>query len=122
MSTGHHEERLAQKPLLETFLVISALTRCRVLFFFSGLEVNLVSDYFLDHSRASNPLLEGFPNGSADKESGCNAGDTGDVGLFRGLGGSTGGGNGKPLQSSFLKNPMDRGVWQATVHEVTSQT
>ena len=90
--------------------------------FFSGLEVNLVSDYFLDHSRASNPLLEGFPNGSADKESGCNAGDTGDVGLFRGLGGSTGGGNGKPLQSSFLKNPMDRGVWQATVHEVTSQT
>ena len=68
MSTGHHEERLAQKPLLETFLVISALTRYRGFVFFSGLEVNLVSDYFLDHSRASNPLLEGFPDGSVGKE------------------------------------------------------
>ena len=24
-------------------------------------------------------------------------------------------GNGKPLQSSCLENPMDRGAWQATV-------
>ena len=24
-----------------------------------------------------------------------------------------------PLQYSCLKNPMDRGTWQATVHEVT---
>ena len=27
-------------------------------------------------------------------------------------------GNGKPLQYSCLENPMDRGVWQATVHGV----
>ena len=26
--------------------------------------------------------------------------------------------NGNPLQYSCLKNPMDRGVWQATVHRV----
>ena len=26
--------------------------------------------------------------------------------------------NGNPLQYSYLKNPMDRGAWQATVHEV----
>ena len=39
------------------------------------------------------------------------------------LGRSPGEGNGNPLQYSRLKNPMDRGPWQATVHEVTkSQT
>ena len=27
-------------------------------------------------------------------------------------------GNGKPLQYSYLGNPMDRGAWQAAVHEV----
>ena len=32
---------------------------------------------------------------------------------------SPGEGNGSPLQYSCLGNPMDRGVWQATVHEVT---
>ena len=26
-------------------------------------------------------------------------------------------GNGNPLQYSCLENPMDRGAWQATVHE-----
>ena len=31
---------------------------------------------------------------------------------------SLGEGNGNPLQYSFLENPMDRGVWQATVHGV----
>ena len=32
-------------------------------------------------------------------------------------------GNGNPLQPYCLKNPMDRGAWQATVHGVTkSQT
>ena len=29
---------------------------------------------------------------------------------------SSGEGNGNPLQYSFLKNSMDRGAWQATVH------
>ena len=32
---------------------------------------------------------------------------------------SPGGGNGNPLQYSFLENPMDRGAWWATVHGVT---
>ena len=27
---------------------------------------------------------------------------------------SPGGGNGNPLQSSFLENPLDRGTWWAT--------
>ena len=30
----------------------------------------------------------------------------------------TGEGNGTPLQYSCLENPMDRGAWQAAVHEV----
>ena len=32
---------------------------------------------------------------------------------------SPGKGNDNPLQYSCLGNPMDRGAWQATVHEVT---
>ena len=30
-----------------------------------------------------------------------------------------GGGHGLPLQYSCLENPMDRGAWRATVHNVT---
>ena len=61
----------------------------------------------------------GFPSGSVDKESACNAGDTGDVGLIPGSGRSPGEGNGNPLQYSYLENPMGRGAWQATVQSVT---
>jgi len=46
----------------------------------------------------------------------ANAGDAGDAGLTSGLGRSPGEGNGNPLQYSCLGNPMDRGVWRATVH------
>jgi len=42
------------------------------------------------------------------KESTCNAGDTGDIGLIPGLGRSPGVGDGNPLQYSCLENPMDR--------------
>ena len=50
------------------------------------------------------------------KESAFSGGDAGDVGLILGLGRSSGGGNGNPLQYSCLENPMDRGASQATVH------
>ena len=52
------------------------------------------------------------------KESACNAGDTGDVGSIPGSGRSLGRGDGNSLQHSCLKNCMDRGSWQATVHRV----
>ena len=52
--------------------------------------------------------------GSAGKESTYNAGDPGDMGSISRSGRSPGGGNGNPLQNSHLKNPMDRGAWQAT--------
>ena len=49
--------------------------------------------------------------------------DAGDSGSTLGSGRSPGGGHGNPLQYSCLKNPMDRGAWQATVQEVAkSQT
>ena len=48
----------------------------------------------------------------------ANAGDAGDTGWIPGSGRSTGEGNGHPLQCSCLGNPMDRGVWQATVHGI----
>ena len=47
-----------------------------------------------------------------------NTGDIRDVSSIPGSGRCPGGGNGNPLQYSYLENPMDRGTWQATVHEV----
>jgi len=49
-------------------------------------------------------------------ESPCNAGHLGSIpGLRR----SSGEGNGNPLQYSCPENPVDRGIWQATVHGIT---
>ena len=48
----------------------------------------------------------------------ANARDIRDLGLIPGSGRAPGGGHGNPLQYSCLENPMDRGVWWATVHEV----
>ena len=60
--------------------------------------------------------IKSFLGSSDDKESACNAGDPG---LIPGSGRSPGEGNGNPLQYSWLKNPMDRGAWQATALRVT---
>ena len=45
-----------------------------------------------------------FPGSSADKESMCNAGATGDKGLLPGLGRTPGGGHDNPFQYSCLEN------------------
>ena len=53
----------------------------------------------------------------------AHAGEARDTGSIPGSKRFPGGGNGNPLQYSGLGNPMDRGVWWATVHGVTkSQT
>ena len=52
----------------------------------------------------------------------ANARDLRDMGLIAGSGRSPGGGNGNPLQFSCLKNPMDRGTWQAQSIGYHSQT
>ena len=62
----------------------------------------------------------GFPSGSNGKEPACNAGDLGSILEW---GKSPGKGHDNPLQYSCLENPMDRGTWQATIHEaVKSRT
>ena len=54
------------------------------------------------------------------KEYACNAGDEG---LIIGLGSYPGGRHGNLLQYSCMGNRMDRGAWQATVHQIAkSQT
>ena len=45
--------------------------------------------------------------------------NAGDLGSVPGLGGSTRGGNGNPLQDSCLENPMERGAWRAAVHRIS---
>ena len=45
----------------------------------------------------------------------ANAGDIRDTGSIPGSGRSPGGRHGNPLQYSCLENPIDRGIWLATV-------
>ena len=57
----------------------------------------------------------GFPGGSDGKASAYNGGGLVSI---PGQGRFPGEGNGNPVQYSCLENSMDRGAWQATVHEV----
>ena len=65
----------------------------------------------------------GLPGGAVVKNQPANAGDSRDAGLIPDSGRFPGIGNDNLLQYSCLENPMDRGVWFATVHGITkSQT
>ena len=65
----------------------------------------------------------GSSGGSVVQNPSVNAGDIRDMGSVPGSGRSSGGGHGNSYQYSYLENPMDRGAWQVTVHEITkSQT
>ena len=70
--------------------------------------------FFLDFAQLKKKELNlaklfwGFPGGSDDKESTCNARDLGSIPGSRR---SSGEGNGYPLQYSCLENPMARGAW-----------
>ena len=57
-------------------------------------------------------------DGLDGKESVC---DAGNWGLIPGWGRSPGGGNSNLLQYYCLENPMDRGVWRATLHGVAKE-
>ena len=65
------------------------------------------------------PILEFTPGGSMAKNPPANAGDAGDVVSVPGLGRYPGEENRKPLQYSSLRNPMNRGAWQSTVHGIS---
>ncbi|XP_060265517.1 coiled-coil domain-containing protein 25 isoform X3 [Ovis aries] len=75
-------------------------------------ELRSYSSLMKAENMSSNQVAKVIKNPPA------NAGDTRDVGLIPGLGGSPGGRNSNPLQHSCLENPMDRGAWQAAVHGV----
>ena len=67
-------------------------------------------------TRLSTEMDEGFPGGSEVKNLPANSGD---VGSIPGLRRSPGEGNCNPLQYALLRDPMDRGAWQAIGHGVT---
>ena len=62
--------------------------------------------------------LRGLPRWLSDKESVCQAGNTG---LVPESGRSPGEESGNPLQYSCLGNAMDGGAWRATVHAVRKE-
>ena len=47
--------------------------------------------------------------------------NAGDVVLIPGLGRSPGEGSGNPFQYPCMGNPIDRGAWRATAHEVAEE-
>ena len=61
----------------------------------------------------------GFLGSSVIKSPLAKTGATGDRGSIFGLGRSSGGGNGNPLQDPCLDNPMDRGALSVTVCGIT---
>ena len=109
-------ERKQECMLLWIFLRLEVVTwvASSILYFTEWeIQPRREKDNTVGHGRPGKPWwTRGFPGGSADKESTCNAGDLGSI---PGLGRSPGGGNGNPLQYSCLGNPMDRGAWRATV-------
>ena len=84
--------------------------------------------------RLPTPVFLGFPGGSDSKQSSCSAGD---LDLIPGLGRSTGGRHGNPLQYSCLENPhgqrsltgyspwgckeSDMTEWLSTAHSISKQ-
>ena len=79
----------------------------------------ITRNFKLDESQAGIKIswrnINSFPGGSAGKESTFNVGS---LGLIPESGRSPVEVPDNPLHYSCLKNPMDRGAWQATVHGV----
>ena len=84
--------------LLDVFLFLFSF-----LSFYEPFKVIYASNWYkIVQSFHPNFSLISFPGGADSKESACNAGD---LGLNPGLGRSTGGGHGNPLQYSCLESP-----------------
>ena len=79
----------------------------------TGKSLNLLYHAYI------HTYIYGFPSGSTGKEPICQGRRPRDMGSIPRSGRFPGGRNGNPFQYSFLENPMDRGTWWATVHEVT---
>ena len=68
--------------------------------------------------RNFHTILQAFQVVLVVKNPPANARDINDMGSTPRSGKSSGGGHSNPLQYSCLENPMDRGIWWATVHKV----
>ena len=66
-------------------------------------------------SQATHSVFLGFPVAQTVKKSTCNARDLGSI---PGLGRSSGGGHGNPLQYSCRENPYGPRAWRATAHGI----
>ena len=77
-------------------------------------NIYLLNKYFKLQLFQQEPL--GLSQWVSDKEPPATAGDMGSI---PGSGRFPGERNGNPLQYSYLENPMDRGIWRATVHGIT---
>ena len=86
------------------------------LFFIPCLEVFHYFFFKLSHFVMKYSTHWGFWNGAVVKSLPANSGDEGNGDWISVLGRPLGGGNGNPLGYSYLKNPMNRGAWWATVH------
>ena len=95
-----HDKRQVQKEKRKWTLTLECFIYLNKEF---GLQPLMTPECYLPFQ-----LALGYPGGSDGKESACNAGYQG---LIPGLGKSSGGGHGNPLQYSWLENPMDRGIW-----------
>ena len=71
-----------------------------------------------EETGSANQQGGGFPGGTMVENPPANAGDAGSI---HGSGRSPGEGNGNPLQYSCLGNPMGRGAWWTTVHEISKE-
>ena len=82
-------------------------------------KCNLEGDAVFSHPVDGNWCWVAFQVALVVKTLPSRAGEVRVSGSIPGLGISSGGGHGNPLQYSCLKNPMDRGAWWATDHGVT---
>ena len=123
--TGDGSRPLKQSALQSFLLMIHSLKNSSDL-----IKIPCTQEAFNVHLNKNRAHLRTaatmhLPRWRSGNESACNAGDPGDAedaGSIPRSGRSPGGGNGNPPVFVPGKS-MDRGVWQATIHEVTkSQT
>ena len=76
----------------------------------------LVPIRYIQRKWITKGSCSGFPGGAVVKNPPTNAGEPG---FYPRWGRSPGGGDGEPLQSSCLENPVDGGAWWAAVPGVT---
>ena len=81
-----------------------------------SLTQNLLWTHIKNFKNRYPEELNCFSGGSMVKNSSDNARN---IDPIPGLGRSPKEGNGNPLQYSCLKNPVERGTWQATVHGIS---